>query len=311
MRLIIIYPLILAFAMEMLGGTSPQLDSGTSDGSNPSWDFDGDIELSGSYTANTHWADEHKHSTYLHTELSLEPKFQKNNWHFKSKLDISLTHQKADDQPWKRPSDHLEVVGKLVYDMTNWMDAAFHADLKTQTLPGHNYYGDWMNEHYTSNIMAPGAMVYGLGMDIKPDGSGLAMVLSPISLKSTYVLDNSLDETLFDLDSGSTRRTESGTFASLEYETEILENVKIDLRGTIFMDYAMQEKVDYSLKTEIEYQPVRFLTLGWDLRILYDEGMKVEVYRDINEDGRYDDFPSVESVTQVSSKFKLGLKFDF
>ena len=87
-----------------------------------------------------------------------------------------------------------------------------------------------MNQNYMDNFFAPVYPITGFGFDIHANDY-LTAYLSPITIKSTIVLDDSLSQVgVFGVNAGEKFRSEAGMYVNLLYRHDSLfHNKKLSL----------------------------------------------------------------------------------
>ena len=136
--------------------------------------------------------------------------------------------------------------------------------------------------------MAPGYLVAGLGIEYKPS-DGLAIIVTPVTSKSVFVLDDFLSQQgAFGVDSSATSKTEFGAFISFGYKKEILKNVTLGTLFTMFGNYENLASWDINWDLVIDFKINEFLAANITTNLIYDEDIKIPV--DNTGDGINDSF---------------------
>ena len=132
-----------------------------------------------------------------------------------------------------------------------------------------------------SNLMAPGYLLAGIGMNYKK-GDWLEVNLSPLTNKTTFVLDTAIANIDIDgkgkygNDVGSTTREEFGAYAKITIKKEILENVTIATKADFFTDYLHNfGATDVNWNFLLLMKVNKFITATVTFDLLYDEDILI------------------------------------
>lgn len=195
---------------------------------------------------------------------------------------------KQENQLLRKTEDVLELVSTLGYrknEITNWYYSA-RFNFKTQFGKGYNY-PDRENE--ISRFMAPGYLFFGGGAEYGKNLQQLSIYLSPLTFKSTFVLDRELsnagsfgvkpailDENGNIIEQGQRVRTEMGILITNFYQTKVVENISLTNRLSLYTDYLNSfgnVDIDWELVFDFKVNDFVKATLGSHLR--YDNDVKL------------------------------------
>lgn len=194
---------------------------------------------------------------------------------------------KQENQRLRKTEDELELASTLGYRndiITNWYYSA-RFNFKTQFTNGYNY-PDRDNE--ISRFMAPGYLYLGGGAEYGKNLEQLSIYLSPMTFKSTFVLDKDLSNAgsfgvqpaVFDengniIQQGQRVRTELGILITSSYEAQIMDNIKLLNNLSLYTDYLNSFgniDVDWEMVLDFKVNDFVKATLGTHLR--YDNDVK-------------------------------------
>jgi hypothetical protein len=142
-------------------------------------------------------------------------------------------------QPWLKSDDKVQFNTKFGYQIKDKkISLSSIINFKSQNAPGFEHPNDSV---LTSNFLAPGYLVFGAGLDYKPN-SNFSFFMSPLSTgKITFVNDQALsDAGAFGVDPGSRMRVEFGGFIKLIYKKDNLSKVE----GSALNDISFQTTLD-------------------------------------------------------------------
>lgn len=200
---------------------------------------------------------------------------------------------KQDEQEVRKTEDVLEVISNFGYQdnqMSNWFYSA-RFSFNTQFSNGFNYPD---TDNPISKFMAPGYLFFGAGIEYGRLMEHLSVYASPLTFKTTFVLDRDLansgafgvDPAIYDLEGnilkqGRMVRTELGILLTNQFEKELFENVKVNSRLRLYTDYLNSFgniDVDWELAVDLKVNDYIKALLGSHLR--YDNDIKTELMRD-------------------------------
>jgi hypothetical protein len=147
---------------------------------------------------------------------------------------------------------------------------------KTQMSVGYNYPD---TENKFSDLLAPGYLLFALGMDYKPIPEFSAF-LSPLTSKNTIVNDQDLsDAGAFGVDPGKKFRGEIGAYANLLYKKdEIFKNVSFATRLDLFSNYLHNpQNIDINWEVILILKVNEFLSATVNTLLIYDDDVLIKI----------------------------------
>jgi len=165
---------------------------------------------------------------------------------------------------------------------------------------GYNYPND---KNYISKFMAPGYMNYALGFDYKPNDN-FSLMLSPVSTKFTFVLDDSLSTAgSFGVDPGKKFRAEFGAYLKFTYiKKSLIKNVDFQTRLDLFSNYLKNpQNIDINWDLKLDMKINEYLSAVFGTTLKYDDDIKY-----IDENGN-----KQGARTQLKQLLGVGLTYKF
>ena len=143
----------------------------------------------------------------------------------------------------------------------------------TQFYKGYKYPN---REDYISTLFAPAYLMVGIGAEFKNLEKGFKVHISPITNKTTFVLDDKLSKIgAFGVSKGDKLRLELGLLTTIFYRVELMKNVQAVNRITLYSDYIKNPgKVDVSLDTRIKMMINKYLEANLSLFLIFDDDIK-------------------------------------
>lgn len=245
----------------------------------------------------------------LNTSLN----YLEENFYWKSKGEIRYGVNKQESQNLRKTEDLIELNSSMGYrkdSLTNWFFSA-HFNFKTQFTNGYNYPN---RERAISKFMAPGYMFIGGGAEYGKDMEKFSFYFSPLTVKTTFVLDQALadqgsfgvDPAVYDLDGGLVRsgqkmKNEVGILVTHFFETDMFENIKISTRLSLYTDYIQSfGNVDVDWLVNFDFKVNQFVRASLSSHLKYDDDIKILTPTDVP--GEY-----IENGAKVQWKQLLGI----
>ncbi|MGY0391962.1 DUF3078 domain-containing protein [Bizionia sp. KMM 8389] len=250
-------------------------------------------------------------------------RYEYRNFIWDSNLLARYGLNKQEDQEFRKTDDLLEINSSLGFRQnrrTNWYYSA-RFNFKTQFANGYNY-PNTSNE--ISQFMAPGYLFLGGGAEYGKNIDKFSMYFSPLTLKTTFVLDEALSDSgafgvepaVYDTDgnmvrSGERVRKELGVLLTSSYEAEIFENIALKNLMSLYTDYINDfGNVDIDWEIVFDFRVNNFVraTLGSHLR--YDNDVKIqeEVVDPVTEET---EFINVGARVQWKQLLGVGVVYEF
>lgn len=219
----------------------------------------------------------------------------------------------------RKTTDIFEFNSNFGYNPTensNWFYSA-RFNFKTQFDYGYQYPNV---NNPISKFMAPGYLFFGFGMDYGKNIDNLSLYLSPITLKATFVLDETLANAgkfgvtpaVRDTDGniikpGKRSRQEAGILINNNYKTEVAKNVTAESVLSLYSDYINNfGNVDVDWRLNLNFKVNNFIRATFESHIRYDDDVKTSVPSAI--EGQFDE---VGAKVQWKQFLGIGFAVDF
>ena len=173
--------------------------------------------------------------------------------------------------------------------LSNWYYSV-KANFNTQFSNGYKY-----PDRTTpiSRFMAPGYLFLGAGTSFIPEGKNFNLYISPITQKSTYVLDQTLaDQGAFGVKKavidtegnvitpGKNVFMEFGFLVTNTWQKEIFENVFLDHRLNLYTDYLRRfGNIDVDWELNLKLIVNRYIQTNIGTQLIYDDDIKFDEIR--------------------------------
>ncbi|AFU69600.1 hypothetical protein P700755_002897 [Psychroflexus torquis ATCC 700755] len=187
-----------------------------------------------------------------------------------------------------KTEDDLELISSFGYEVSknsNWFYSGKFS-YKTQVSRGFNYPD---TEVSISEFMAPGYIFLGIGAKYAQPDESFELYLSPITQKSTFVLNQRLaNDGAFGVRSavrdgdgniireGKTSRNEFGILVTNEFEQKIFESAVVVNRISLYSDYINNfGNIDIDWELVFNFKINNFMRASIGAHIRYDDDIKI------------------------------------
>ncbi|ARV09069.1 hypothetical protein BTO05_05245 [Winogradskyella sp. PC-19] len=226
-------------------------------------------------------------SAILNGKATANYKNAKLFWNSSLQLRYGLNKQQA--QPIQKTEDAISIISNFGYEKSensNWFYST-RFSFNTQFADGFNN----PDEDPISRFMAPAYLFLGTGLEYGRHIEKLSFYASPVTLKTTFVLDQSLansgafgvNPAIFDMDgnlleSGESVRTEFGILLTNQFEDEIFENVKVNSLIRLYTDYLNRfGNIDIEWEINFDFKVNKYISAMFGSHLRYDDDIKTAV----------------------------------
>jgi len=227
----------------------------------------------------------------LHGLADIWLDYRHNKFHWNNFIGLSLGVIKSsygNEGLWLKSDDRIELTSKFSKRTPHLWDYSFLVNFRTQFIKGYYSEYDLQNKSYMDNFLSPIYPIVGFGFDYHLNNR-LTAYVSPVTAKSTLVLDDSLKRVgvfgLIPADSGF--RTEAGFYTNILFTHDSLFNKKnLSLMAdlTLFNNYLPSKKmvnnqivknysftIDVTLEILATYKFSDFFSLTFSGYLIYDD----------------------------------------
>lgn len=195
---------------------------------------------------------------------------------------------KQESQDIRKTDDQINLNSTLGYrkdTISNWYYGGKFSFL-TQFANGYSYPNV---DKAISKPFAPAYIFLGIGAEYSRKDLGFNLYLSPLTQKTTLVLDRRLsnsgafgvEKAIYDetgtiiIKNSKRHRTELGALITSQYKTKIMSNVNLDTRATLYTDYLKDfGNIDVDWQLGIEMIVNKYVRANLGTHLLYDNDIK-------------------------------------
>jgi hypothetical protein len=242
------------------------------------WRTGGIFSLNLGQSSFTNWAAGGQNSIALNGLVNLTANYKKDKSAWDNALIIGYgkMQQKGSDLGWVKTDDRIDLQSKYGRQASEKWYYSGLMSFRTQMDAGYNYPN---TDVKISDFLAPGYLLFSLGMDYKPTPQFSAF-LSPLTAKTTFVNDDYLSSIgAFGVKPGKKVRGEFGAYANFTYKKdEIVKNVNFATRLDLFSNYLHNpQNIDVSWEAFLVLKVNNFISATVNTQLLYDDDILIKV----------------------------------
>ncbi len=179
---------------------------------------------------------------------------------------------------WHKNSDNFEINSRFgLSAFKKWYYSA-EANFKTQFFLGYKSNND---VDPSSSLLSPAYLTFSGGFDYKPNKNFSAFI-SPLSVKTTYVLNPDVNETVFGLIEGETSKSRIGIGGKVEFTQPLMENVVLRSKSSTFINLGRNNNnesqfakiPDFDTENAIDFKVNQFITTQINFHLIYDKDIE-------------------------------------
>ena len=270
------------------------------------WEFTGLSSLNFTQVALSNWNGGGTSALSANGIGTYSANYTKDKEKWSNTLNIAYGIQRTEETGTRKTDDKLEFVSK--YNRTAFKKWSYTSILnfRSQLQPGYSFPED-AEKIRISDWMAPGYLNFSIGLENQPY-KWLTIYISPISSKTTFVLDDELSAVgAFGVDANETVRYEFGGLVKLAVDAKLDNNIKYTSSLELFSNYSNNpENIDVNWDNLIAFQINKFLTTSLSFTLIYDDDIKLPI--DSNDDGETD---YSAPRTQIKQVLSIGVQYKF
>ncbi|HYX07178.1 MAG TPA: DUF3078 domain-containing protein [Bacteroidales bacterium] len=238
----------------------------------PGWKYSGAASLNFSQASLTNWAQGGESSISGLALMAGYADYRSKNSTWENALEINYGLAQRGSEGVRKTDDQLSFSSQYGQRASKEWYYSAAINFNTQMFDGFNYPNDSVK---ISTFMAPAYLIASLGMEYDPN-EDLSLILSPLTGKITFVLDDTLsNQGAFGVSPGDMVRTELGAYFKGNYQKEIIENVVFKTRLTLFSDYKhFLATVDVDWQTSLSMKINDHMSANILANLVYDNDIK-------------------------------------
>ena len=250
---------------------------------------------------------------------NFERKYVKDLLNWKNVASVRYGINAQEGRELRKSEDQMSFNSTAGYlrDSTSNFRYSAKFNFNTQFASGYRYPN---TERAISKFMAPGYIFLGIGTEYTHPTEELVIYLSPLTQKSTFVLDRTLaNEGMFGvapairdeegniIQEGERTRMEIGVLLTSSFNKEIFTNIKIDNQLSLYSDYLNKfGNIDVDWQVNVNMKVNEFIKASIGSHLRYDDDVKIK--EDINGDGKLE---TLGARIQFKQMLGVGVVYEF
>lgn len=219
-------------------------------------------------------------------------KYIKGRLSWENKLNARYGVNKQSERELRKTDDVLEINSTFGYKtslVSNWYYVS-KLNFKTQLTDGYNYPNV---DNPVSRFFAPAYLFVGVGAEYFKSPTALKYYISPLTYKTTFVLDQVLaDQGAFGVNGaiydangnvikkGKNSKAELGFLLSTEWKKEVFKNIMLETKLSLYSDYVDHfGNVDVMWDFKLDMKVNNFVQANIGMSLVYDDNIKTKVER--------------------------------
>ncbi len=238
------------------------------------WDVGSVSSVTVAQSSFQNWVAGGENSLAINAFSNLHFNFKKDKHSWTNSINLAYGLIKQQDRPFRKTDDKIELNSQYGFKAFDNFYYTMLFNFRTQFAPGYDYGAP--DTPMTSKFMAPGYAIFSVGMDYKPK-KWLGIYFSPVSGKMTFVLDTALsNQGAYGVEPGKQLRYELGAYAKIFFNKEVLKNVTVNMKTTLFSNYLHNpQNIDVNFEGLLMYKITNFLTFNFRTQAIYDDDIKI------------------------------------
>jgi hypothetical protein len=245
-------------------------------------------------------------------------KFRYISW--KNNLEMRFGWNAQEGRKWRKTDDAIRLSSTFGFrrdTISNWYYSA-KANFNTQFADGYKYPD---RSKPISTFMSPGYLFLGAGASYISQGDKFNLYLSPLTHRSTFVLDQELansgafgvERAVLDangnvIEEGKNVFTSLGFLVTNTWKTEFVTNIFLDHRISLYTDYLRDFgniDIDWELNILLKVNDFVEATIG--TQVIYDDDIRFDVIKDANGNITDEGVPRI----QFKQLLAVGIAYNF
>jgi hypothetical protein len=243
------------------------------------WYLNGTAALAFSQATFSNWSSGGENSLGLNSFLNFQANYKKGKHSWGNTFDLGYGFNiqgKMKNAKTSKSNDKIEITSAYGYSISKdnkWLLTVL-INFRTQFSAGYNYPDD---STVTSNFMAPGYLVAGLGITYAP-AKWFSLFVSPSSGRFTFVLDKKLsDSGAFGVDRGKKMHAEFGPYVRADFNKDLSKTINLSTTVEFFTDYIETfGNIDVNWSLLLTMKVNKWLAASVATQLIYDDHIKIK-----------------------------------
>ena len=223
-------------------------------------------------TSLTNWAAGGQNSLALSLYAKAFPNLKKDKHSWSNSLEVGFGFLDQENTGLRKSDDKIDAITQYNRAFNNEkLSFSTFMNFKSQFAKGFTFDDDNEKTAIISQFAAPAYLFVTIGLEYKPIDY-FSVYFSPLTNKNTIVASDTIDETSYGLEDGSSWRFEAGTFLKLNFNKEVVKNVNWESKAEFFTNYVENfGDIDVNWENAIVMKINKYLSANLLTQLIYDK----------------------------------------
>lgn len=241
------------------------------------WDQENQFGLSINEVAFVNWNAGGENSISGLANLNFTRNYEVRRISWKNELRLRYGINAQEGRELRKTDDFIRLSSSFGYrkdTITPWY-VSVKLNFNTQFSNGFKYPN---RDNPISRFMAPGYLFFGGGATYQPKGKKFNLYISPLTVKATFVLDQTLaDQGAFGVEKGDNIFSETGFLLTNTWEEELFKNILLKNRVSLYTDYIKSfGNIDLDWEMNLNLKVNDYVSANIGTHIIYDDDIKFD-----------------------------------
>ncbi len=235
--------------------------------------------LSISQGKSVNWAEGSLDNFSILSAFSSKINYKYKNTKWDNAIDIKLGFVKTESIDLHKNDDNILVSSNYGKRIKNNFYYVGVISFKSQFFNGYNYPNDSV---LVSDFLSPAYWYVSIGINYKKKDK-YDLLFSPLTSKSTIVVNQKVDETKYGLEKGDIVKREMGAYVNLKFNINLDKNVLLNNKLELFSNYFYNpENIDINFESKLFLKINNYLSTTINVNLIYDDDIDIPIYKTIN-----------------------------
>ena len=213
-------------------------------------------------------------SMSLNLRLSLYGFYKKGRHNWDNTFDFYVGYVNTTSLGTRKNDDRFDLLSKYGYVLAPKWNVAATFNARSQIFKGYTYPDNIRT--YSSNFLAPGYILLGIGLDWRPT-KNLSVFISPATARWVLVNDTALaNKGFYGVTPGKKSNLEVGAYVSANYLKQFNKYLAYKGRLDLFSNYKHNpQNVDLYMTNALWVTISKWLSVTYNLDLIYDDDVRM------------------------------------
>ncbi len=223
-------------------------------------------------TSLTNWAAGGQNSLALSLYAKAFANLKKDKHSWSNSLEVGFGFLDQENTGLRKSDDKIDAITQYNRAFNNEkLSFSTFMNFKSQFAKGFTFDDNNEKTAIISQFAAPAYLFVTIGLEYKPIDY-FSVYFSPLTNKNTIVASDTIDETSYGLEDGSSWRFEAGTFLKLNFNKEVVKNVNWESKAEFFTNYVENfGDIDVNWENAIVMKINKYLSANLLTQLIYDK----------------------------------------